>query len=149
MGLKMIHPSMWLEVEWQEFTKFLNRGNLAEMCIGLSVGGAFNAIASALTNDMLYPALDIFIPKRLSRHHFIVIRPGRSGAKSYQSRSAAEEDGAVSISFGSVLQAVISFLVQATLIFLIVRLLSKTKHLPGLAGRVGQRLNNALPTDRA
>lgn len=38
---------------WKEFKKFITRGNIIDMSIGVVIGGAFGAIVTALTNIIL------------------------------------------------------------------------------------------------
>lgn len=38
---------------WAEFKKFINRGNVLDMSVGVIMGGAFNAIVTAFTNILL------------------------------------------------------------------------------------------------
>lgn len=38
---------------WQEFKKFITRGNILDMSVGVIMGGAFNAIVTAFTNILL------------------------------------------------------------------------------------------------
>lgn len=38
---------------WKEFKKFINRGNVIDMAVGVIMGGAFSAIVTAFTNILL------------------------------------------------------------------------------------------------
>ena len=38
-----------------EFKKFITRGNVLDMAVGVIVGGAFTAIINALSNNILKP----------------------------------------------------------------------------------------------
>ena len=43
-----------------EFKKFIMRGNVMDMAVGVIVGGAFTAIVTSLNQDILIPILGIF-----------------------------------------------------------------------------------------
>ena len=43
-----------------EFKKFIMRGNVMDMAVGVIVGGAFTSIVTSLNQDILTPALGIF-----------------------------------------------------------------------------------------
>ena len=43
-----------------EFKKFIMRGNVMDMAVGVIVGGAFTAIVTSLNKDILTPILGIF-----------------------------------------------------------------------------------------
>ena len=44
----------------EEFKKFILRGNVMDMAVGVIVGGAFTAIVTSLNADILTPILAIF-----------------------------------------------------------------------------------------
>ncbi len=41
----------------EEFKKFIARGNVIDLAVGLAVGAAFQKIVSSLVNDIIFPAL--------------------------------------------------------------------------------------------
>ena len=43
-----------------EFKKFIMRGNVMDMAVGVIVGGAFTSIVTSLNQDILTPILGIF-----------------------------------------------------------------------------------------
>ena len=43
-----------------EFRKFITRGNVLDMAVGVIVGGAFTSIVTSLNQDILTPILGIF-----------------------------------------------------------------------------------------
>ena len=44
----------------EEFKKFIMRGNVMDMAVGVIVGGAFTSIVTSLNQDILTPVLGIF-----------------------------------------------------------------------------------------
>ena len=44
----------------EEFKKFIMRGNVMDMAVGVIVGGAFTSIVTSLNQDILTPILGIF-----------------------------------------------------------------------------------------
>lgn len=44
----------------KEFRDFINRGNVLDMAVGIIIGGAFTAIVSSLTSDIISPILGLF-----------------------------------------------------------------------------------------
>ena len=44
-----------------EFKKFITRGNVMDMAVGVIIGGAFSAIVTALTNHILMPVINWFL----------------------------------------------------------------------------------------
>ncbi|MDP9249363.1 MAG: large conductance mechanosensitive channel protein MscL [bacterium] len=42
---------------WDEFKKFIARGNVMDLAVGLAIGTAFQKIVSSLVNDVIFPTL--------------------------------------------------------------------------------------------
>lgn len=94
----------------KEFKEFISRGNVMDMAVGVIIGGAFTAIVNSLVNDMLMPILSIIT----GGFDFsgLAIRLG-------------EGEGAAAIKYGAFIQAVISFLLIALVIFWIIKAMNK------------------------
>ena len=43
-----------------EFKEFIMRGNVMDLAVGVIIGGAFSAIVTSLTNDIISPILGLF-----------------------------------------------------------------------------------------
>lgn len=87
---------------WQEFKDFIMRGNVVELAVGLVMGSAFTAIVNALVDSMIMP--------------FIA---GLSGNASVEGLVFAF-NGA-DIKYGVFLQAIIDFLLIATVLFFVIK----------------------------
>ena len=44
---------------FSEFKKFISRGNVMDMAVGVIIGGAFTAIVNSLVNDIFMPLLSL------------------------------------------------------------------------------------------
>ncbi|MBQ6727339.1 MAG: MscL family protein, partial [Clostridia bacterium] len=44
-----------------EFKKFITRGNVIDLAVGVIIGGAFTAIVTALTTNILQPLINALI----------------------------------------------------------------------------------------
>ena len=44
----------------EEFKKFISKGNVMDMAVGIIIGGAFTSIVSSLVNDIINPILGLF-----------------------------------------------------------------------------------------
>ena len=47
--------------EMSEFKKFISKGNVVDMAVGVIIGGAFGKIVTSLVNDIITPAIGIII----------------------------------------------------------------------------------------
>ncbi len=92
-----------------EFKKFITRGNVMDMAVGVIVGGAFTTIVSSLNNDILTPLLGIF------------------GGTDFSNLSVplGKNEEAPVLTYGNFITAVINFLITAFVIFCLVKLLNK------------------------
>lgn len=43
---------------WAEFKKFITRGNVIDLAVGVVIGAAFTAIVTSLTNDIIMPLIN-------------------------------------------------------------------------------------------
>lgn len=88
-----------------EFKKFIMRGNVMDMAVGVIVGGAFTSIVTSLNQDILTPILGIFGGTDFSN---LKITLG-SG------------DAAPTLYYGNFITAVINFLITAFVIFMLIK----------------------------
>lgn len=88
-----------------EFKKFILRGNVMDMAVGVIVGGAFTSIVTSLNKDILTPILGIFGGTDFS-NLFLVMGEGEEAPILY---------------YGNFITAVINFLITAFVIFCLVK----------------------------
>lgn len=100
----------------EEFKKFISRGNVVELAVGIIIGAAFTGIVNSLVKDMLMPPIGWITGGIDFSNHFISLSGGR-----YDTLAAAEAAGAATINYGRFLNAVINFLIVSATLFLIVR----------------------------
>ena len=106
----------------QEFKKFVMRGNVFDLAVGIIIGGAFGKIVTSFVNDILMPPIGAILGKVDFSSLFINL----SGEK-YASLAAAQEAGAATINYGMFLNTILDFLIVALVIFLLIRQVNKLK----------------------
>ena len=89
----------------KEFKEFIMRGNVMDLAVGVIIGGAFSAIVTSLTDDIISPVLGIF------------------GGLNFDQLSV-NVNGA-NIMYGKFITAIINFLIMALIIFLMVKAINK------------------------
>lgn len=97
---------------FEEFKKFISRGNVMDMAVGVIIGGAFTAIVNSLVNDIFMPVLSL-------------ITGGFDIAG--MSVSFGVGDNAATLNYGAFLSAVINFLLIALVIFCIIKAVNTAK----------------------
>jgi large conductance mechanosensitive channel len=108
------------EIMFKEFKEFAMRGNVVDMAVGIIIGGAFGTIVQSLVADVLMPPIGMLLGGVDFSNFFLTLKEG-TAAGPYASLAAAQEAGAVVISYGVFVNAVISFLIVAFAVFLLIR----------------------------
>ncbi len=88
-----------------EFKKFILRGNVLDMAVGVIIGGAFTAIVTSLNKDIITPVLGL-----LGGMDF-----------SYLQVVMGEGEGAPILAYGNFITAIINFLITAFVIFILIK----------------------------
>lgn len=88
-----------------EFKKFITRGNVLDMAVGVIVGGAFTSIVTSLNQDILTPILGIFGGTDFS----------------YLTLTLGSGENAPVLNYGNFITAIINFLITALVIFCLIK----------------------------
>lgn len=94
----------------EEFKKFIARGNVIDLAVGVIIGGAFSSIVTSLVNNILTPILGLVLGGLNFSGLAITFRSAR-------------------IEYGAFIQSVIDFLIVAVCIFALVKFINKLMHL--------------------
>ena len=106
---------------FNEFKKFINRGNVVDLAVGMIIGSAFTAIVNSLVKGILTPLINWI--------------PGADGTGALQTvlrQAVIDAEGnvvteALILDWGSVISAIITFICTAAVLFLLVKLFNKIK----------------------
>ena len=94
---------------FKEFKKFIARGNVLDLAVGVIVGGAFSSIVTSLVNNIFTPIIGLIV-----------------GGVDFSSLSITFKD--TKIMYGAFIQSVIDFLIVAFCLFLVVKAVNKVTH---------------------
>ena len=108
-----------------EFKKFIMRGNVIDMAVGIIIGGAFTKIVNSMVADVLMPPWGLALGQVDFSNWFIVLKDGANGTGHYATMEAAQAAGATTLNLGLFLNAVISFLIVAFCVFLLIKAINK------------------------
>lgn len=103
-----------------EFKKFIMRGNVIDMAVGVIVGGAFSGIVNSLVNDIVMPVISLVTGKINFVDKMIAL-----DGQTYASLAQAKEMGGKVIAYGNFIQMVIQFLLTAFVIFMVIKGINK------------------------
>ena len=102
-----------------EFKKFISRGNVVDMAVGVIIGGAFGKIVTSVVNDIIMPSIGaIFGGVNFTDLKYVI-------------SEATDENGVevaeAAITYGVFIQAVIDFLIIAFSMFVVIKTFSMLK----------------------
>ena len=119
-----------------EFKKFITRGNVLDMSVGVIVGGAFTAIVNGMSNFILKPIINYILKLVLGKDSLNEIYTFL-GEPAMKQVEVTDADGVVTITeeidlansiyidWGAFINAIINFILIAFVLFLIVRTINK------------------------
>ena len=112
-----------------EFKKFITRGNILDLAVGVIVGGAFTAIVTSLTNNIIRPLINWIIA-------LIGGKEGLSSVYTFLSKAyTVDEAGnvvvdlanSIYIDWGMFITAILDFFIIAFVVFLIIKAVNKAR----------------------
>lgn len=93
----------------KEFKKFIARGNVLDLAVGVIIGSAFSAIVTSLVNNIFTPLIGLIL-----------------GGVDFSNLSITFRD--TNIMYGAFIQSIIDFLIVAFCLFVIVKMVNKITH---------------------
>ena len=90
----------------EEFKKFISRGNVMDLAVGVIIGGAFQAIVTSLVNDLITPLISIV-------------------TKNVNFADLSVKVGEAELTYGNFISAVINFFIVALVIFFMIKAINK------------------------
>ena len=105
----------------EEFKKFISRGNVLDMAIGVVIAGAFGKITTSLVNDLLMPFIAWVCGSRDMTALNVVVR------EEVVNEAGEVLQKGITLGFGTFVGTIIDFLLIALTVFLIVRSFNKAK----------------------
>ena len=104
----------------EEFKKFIMRGNVVDMAVGIIIGGAFGTIVKSLVTDVIMPPVGLLLGGVDFADLFVTLKEGAT-AGPYATLAAAKEAGAVTLNAGLFVNSIISFLIVGFAIFMMIK----------------------------
>ncbi|MCS6844196.1 MAG: large conductance mechanosensitive channel protein MscL [Caldilineales bacterium] len=87
---------------FEEFRKFIMRGNVLDLAVAVVIGGAFGAIINSLVNDIIMPLVGVLL-----------------GGVDFS--GLAFQVGEATVAYGKFIQAIVNFVIIAFAIFLVIK----------------------------
>lgn len=115
----------------KEFKEFIMRGSVLDLAVGVVIGSAFTAIVTQVVEGLIPPLISLIF----------VLTTGKKSADDALGALVYKVEG-VEFNIGSVISALITFLITAFVLFLIVKAANKMKN----RGKKEEAAEEVVPT---
>ncbi len=105
----------------EEFKKFIKRGNVVDMAVGVAVASAFTAIVNAFTKGFISPIIALLTGESDLDEIKLIIRPELTQTVDGETVVIQQE---VALLWGSFLHAIINFFIIAAALFVVMKVLT-------------------------
>ena len=115
---------------FEEFKKFITRGNVLDMAVGVIVGGAFTAIVNGLSNFVLKPIINWFLSVLLGKDalsDLFTYLTKATVVDAETGETVIDLANSIYIDWGSLINAIINFIITAFVLFVIVKFVNRVK----------------------
>ena len=129
---------------WKDFKAFIDRGNLLQLAVAFIMGVTFAAIVTSLVNDIIMPAVGLGLGGLDMTSLFAVIKEG-DPAGPYSTVAAAKDAGAVTINHGIFINAILTFIIVALILFFLMKAYMKTQKPAEVATKDCPYCTKAIP----
>ncbi|HEU4777714.1 MAG TPA: large conductance mechanosensitive channel protein MscL [Telluria sp.] len=126
----------------QEFKEFAMKGNVVDLAVGVIVGGAFGKIVDSLVQDIIMPPISKLFGGLDFANYYLPL----NGQNPTLSLVEAKKLGAV-FAYGNFATILLNFVILAFVIFQMVRIMNKARHLAEPVKPAGPEAAPAAPED--
>ena len=120
---------------FQEFKKFITKGNVVDLAVAVIIGAAFNKIVSSLVADVITPLISLALGKVDFTELKIILRPENG------------DIAALTLNYGVFIQTIIDFLIIGLTIFVIVKLYTKFQQIADFNANMVKNVQEKLDKD--
>lgn len=116
---------------FEDFKKFIMRGNVVDLAVGVIIGASFSKIIDSLVTDIIMPVIGAIIGGLDFSNYYVPLSSAVQGHPAYVE---AKKTGAV-LGYGQFFTYLVNFVIVAAILFLVIRAM--------------QRLYNQKPKEEA
>jgi len=121
---------------WAEFKEFILQGDALDMAVGVVIGGAFTAIVTALVNGLINPIIGVIGGNDIESLSVTLLEA-----------NAELGTNAVTLNYGTLISAIINFLLVGFILFCIVRAINKLRDAAKKAAGIEDDEEEVVETD--
>ncbi len=117
----------WVKNVWKEFKEFAVKGNAVDLAVGVIIGAAFGSVITSLVKDVIMPPISVLSGGLDFSNKFVILRAAKDGSAAFHTPADAAKAGAITWNYGNFITLLINFLIVATAVFLLVRLINQLR----------------------
>ena len=107
----------------EEFKKFVMRGNVVDLAVGVVIGAAFGAIVTSLVQDIIMPLVGAITGGLDFSNYYLALSSKVQAGAAYVD---AKKQGAV-LGYGSFITTSLNFVIVAAVLFVVIRAMNRMK----------------------
>ena len=108
-----------------EFKEFAVKGNVIDLAVGVIIGAAFGKIVDSVVGDLIMPVVGAIFGKLDFSSLFVVLGTPPPGTA--MTLDALRKAGVPVLAYGSFITVAVNFIIQAFIIFLMVKQVNRLK----------------------
>ena len=107
----------------EEFKKFVMRGNVVDLAVGVVIGAAFGAIVTSLVQDIIMPIVGAITGGLDFSNYYLALSSKVQAGAAYVD---AKKQGAV-LGYGSFITTSLNFIIVAAVLFVVIRAMNRMR----------------------
>lgn len=115
---------------FNEFKKFIKRGNVLDLAIGVIIGAAFGKIVGSLVDDIFMPVIGLILKRVDFANLFVNLTPDKGN---FLTIAAAKAAGAATLNYGMFVNSIVQFMIVAASLFLVIKAVNRLIEKPASA----------------
>jgi large conductance mechanosensitive channel len=109
---------------FEEFKKFITKGNVVDLAVGMIIGAAFTAIVNALVNNIFKPLINAIPMEGVEGLITMLVPRDANGIKVAADSALIDLSQSVYIDWGAFIMAIINFFLTAIVLFALVKIIN-------------------------
>jgi len=127
---------------WKDFKSFISKGSVLDLAVATIIGAAFGQIVSSFTNGIIMPLISLLFRVENLDKMVLTLRPETVDA------SGEVIEPALYWQYGTLIQAVINFLIIALFLFVLVRIIRNVQKQLNIDAQLTETVQKKLDEDQ-
>lgn len=126
-----------------EFKQFAMRGNVVDLAVGVIIGAAFGKVVSSLVDEIMMPMIGL-ATRGIDFSSMYIDLSGKAAGMSYPD---AKKAGLAVLGYGSLINAIIYFIIVAFCLFMVIKAMNRAMPKPPPPAPAGPTTDQKLLTE--